>query len=280
MPELPEVEIVKRALDSATKGGRIEKVVFNRPDLRFPLPATLPEMLSGQTVKRVQRRGKYVVVFVQNGHGFVLHLGMSGVIRIEDVGGYTPEKHDHVELYLAGGRRIVLNDARRFGFLESLEEASWQSYPAFAAMGVEPLGNDFSGAVLASVLAKRKTPIKVALLDQSVVAGIGNIYACEALYYAGISPFRAACDLSADEYEALAMSVKKVLFKAIEAGGSSLKDYKHADGKLGYFQHQLAVYDREGQSCPRCKCDTMQGDCVQRTVQAGRSTFYCTKRQV
>ena len=280
MPELPEVEIVKRALETAMDGQKFEKIVFNRPDLRFPLPKDLPETLAGQGVQSVFRRGKYVLVFARNGQGFVLHLGMSGVIRIEDSPkSYSEEKHDHVALYLRGGRRVVLNDARRFGFIEALQEKTWRHYPAFASMGAEPLGNDFNGPALAAALKGRKTAIKIALLDQRIVAGIGNIYACEALFDAGINPLEPAGKLSLEVCETLAGCIKKVLLKAIDAGGSSLKDYKHTDGKLGYFQHQFAVYDRQGKPCPACKCDILQTGGVQRIVQSGRSTFYCKTRQ-
>ncbi len=280
MPELPEVEIVCRALEPAMVGRRTERLVFNRPNLRFSLPQGLPAQLKGQCFQSVMRRGKYIVVMAENGYGFVLHLGMSGAIRIEA----SPEerqaqKHDHVELFLEDGPRVVLNDPRRFGFLEALEEKSWKNYPAFAAMGPEPLGNDFNGPALAQAISGRRAAIKAALLDQKIVAGIGNIYACEALYMAAIDPRRGAGDLSADECEKLVRAIKQVLLKAIEAGGSSLRDYKHTDGKLGYFQHQFAVYDREGETCRTCDCDRIKTGGVQRIVQGGRSTFYCPEKQ-
>ncbi len=259
----------------------VEQLIFNRPNLRFPLPQNLPREMQGQKVKSVSRRGKYILVFAGGGQGFVLHLGMSGVVRIEP----SPqdrlnEKHDHVEFLLGGGVRVVFNDPRRFGFLESLHEESWESYPAFKAMGPEPLGNDFNGPVLGASLAGRKTAIKIALLDQRIVSGIGNIYACESLYMAEIDPHRPAGSLSADECEKLARAIKSVLIAAIEAGGSSLKDYRHVDGKLGYFQTSFAVYDREGVACPHCDCDMLKEGGVRRIVQSGRSTFYCPHKQV
>lgn len=280
MPELPEVEIVKRALEPAMVGRRVEALIFHRADLRFALPLDLPGRMEGRRIDSLLRRGKYIVGLSENGVGFVLHLGMSGVIRIEPAGGArVHEKHDHVEFYMQGGPRIVLNDPRRFGFLDMVERARWADYPALAAMGPEPLGNNFNAGVLSRALAGRKGPVKTVLLDQRVVAGLGNIYVCESLYRAGIDPRRAACDLSADECEALAAAIRQVLLDAIEAGGSSLKDYKHTDGKLGYFQTSFAVYDRAGQGCGRCDCDIVETGGVRRIVQAGRSTFYCSHRQ-
>ena len=277
MPELPEVEIVRRALEPAFAGQKIRSLKFNRPNLRFDLPSELLEKIQDQQIDHLQRRGKYILAFAQNGHGFILHLGMSGVVRIEpDKSQRLHEKHDHVEFELANDCRIVLNDARRFGFLQSVHIDDWSAHPSLAKMGPEPLSNDFSGPVLYERLKGKSSPIKVALLDQRIVAGVGNIYACEALYMAGISPFRAAKDLSEKECESLSQAIRDVLNKAIEKGGSSLKDYKHTDGKLGYFQHQFAVYDRQGVSCTNPKCDRMA---IKREVQAGRSTFYCSNCQ-
>lgn len=273
MPELPEVEIVRRALEPAFAGQKLRSLKFNRPNLRFDLPQDLPVKIQGQSFNNLQRRGKYILAFADNGHGFILHLGMSGVVRIEpDKKQRVQEKHDHVEFELANDCRIVLNDARRFGFLQEVHIDDWQSHSSLSQMGPEPLSNDFNGPVLFERLKGKSTPIKVALLDQRVVAGVGNIYACEALYMASISPFRAARDLSENDCDSLSQAIRGVLSKAIEAGGSSLKDYKHADGKLGYFQHQFAVYDREGVACLHPKCDKID---IKREVQSGRSTFYC-----
>lgn len=275
MPELPEVEIVKRALEPVMLSRPLTSLVFNRPDLRFPLPHDLPAQLVGQKVVHMDRRGKYILGFAGNGHGFVLHLGMSGVIRIEKPHEQTEQKHDHVLWMFKGGPRIVFNDARRFGFLQATHQDHWQKQPPFHAMGPEPLGNTFNGVHLRGILAGKKTSIKSALLDQRVVAGVGNIYACEALYGAGIDPRRACLDLDEPECESLAQAIKAVLVAAIEKGGSSLKDYKHTDGNLGYFQHHFSVYDREGKPCPKagCPCESKGG--VQRIVQQGRSTFFC-----
>ncbi|HOO81615.1 MAG TPA: bifunctional DNA-formamidopyrimidine glycosylase/DNA-(apurinic or apyrimidinic site) lyase [Alphaproteobacteria bacterium] len=280
MPELPEVEIVKRALEPAMVGRRVKRLVFNRADLRFPLPQGLPAALQGQRIECLLRRGKYILGFAENGAGFVLHLGMSGAVRIEPPGSISlHEKHDHVEFYMDEGLRVVLNDPRRFGFLDAVGREDCQDYPALAAMGPEPLGNDFNAEILAVTIKGRKTPIKSALLDQRIVAGLGNIYVCEALYRAAIDPRRKAGDLNAKECTALCMSIRSVLRDAIEAGGSSLKDYKHTDGQLGYFQHHFAVYDRVGQGCGACECDIVETGGVQRIVQAGRSTFFCPEKQ-
>ncbi len=279
MPELPEVEIVKRAIEPVLIENTVTSLTYNRKNLRFDLPVDLPALLEGQKLSSVQRRGKYILAFAPNGHGFVLHLGMSGVIRIEQPDEQTEKKHDHVVWGLDNGVRVVLNDARRFGFVQGVNADSWTDIAPFSQMGPEPLGNAFNGEVLHRALSGKKTPIKTALLDQRVVAGVGNIYACEALYDSGIAPQRASGTLSDYECERLARSIKEVLQKAIDKGGSSLKDYKHTDGNLGYFQHHFTVYDREGQPCIKqdCPCHTDQG--VLRITQQGRSTFYCPYQQ-
>ncbi len=279
MPELPEVEIVKRALEPVMLKHPLQSLKFNRADLRFPLPKDLPTKLADQKIASIQRRGKYILAFADNGHGFVLHLGMSGVIRIEHAQEETDKKHDHVLWTFANGPRVVLNDARRFGFVQAVNQDSWQGQAPFNAMGPEPLGNDFNGAALKEALHNKKTSIKSALLDQRVVAGIGNIYACEALYDSGIDPQRQSASLAVDECEDLAGAIKAVLLRAIDKGGSSLKDYKHTDGNLGYFQHHFSVYDREGQPCPAPQCGCEQTGGVKRIVQQGRSTFFCPHRQ-
>ena len=277
MPELPEVEIVKRGLEGAVLGQRIDSLIYNRPNLRLPLPDDLPAKLVGQKIDSFTRRGKYVVALASNGDGFILHLGMSGVVKIipaDEV--YTPEKHDHVVFKMSDdqGKRshIVFNDPRRFGFLKATTRDTWQQDDSFKTMGPEPLGNAFGGQDLAAALKGRKGPIKTALLDQKVVAGVGNIYACEALFMSGISPKRLAESVQGARAERLAAAIVDVLQLAIESGGSSLKDYYHADGSLGYFQHKFKVYDREG--------DMIDGrHPVKRIVQSGRSTFYCPAKQ-
>ena len=280
MPELPEVEIVKRGITPAMLNQNIERLILNRPDLRFPIPPFLPEKLKGRSVMNLQRRGKYILGFIESGDGFVLHLGMSGVVTVLAPGeSYVPQKHDHVIFEMGDGGRIVFNDPRRFGFLDFVQESMWQDSKPFSQMGPEPLGNDFNGPALAAKLKGRKVPIKNALLDQSVVAGVGNIYACEALYMAGISPKRMAGSVQGVRAERLAQAIQDVLRKAIEVGGSTLKDYRHADGNLGYFQHHFSVYDKEGYACPTCDCDIVETHGVSRFVQSGRSTFYCSRKQ-
>ncbi len=280
MPELPEVETVMRGIAPYMVGRKLVRLQLNRPDLRFPIPASLPSDLQGGRFESFTRRGKYILGFTDSGAGFVLHLGMSGVIRIEEAGAKRAvQKHDHVVFEMEGAVRIVLNDPRRFGSLMAANADTWQDDPPFAQMGPEPLSNDFNGPALAQILKGRKTAIKTALLDQRVVSGVGNIYACEALYMAGVSPERAAHTLKASETEKLAAAIKTVLNKAIEAGGSTLKDYRAADGALGYFQHQLAVYGRGGKACPQCDCDILKTGGVSQITQGGRSTFFCAQRQ-
>lgn len=273
MPELPEVEIVKRGLEGAVLGGVIKSLTFNRPNIRLPLPPELPAQLSGQRIETLNRRGKYIICLCENGHGFILHLGMSGVVKIIPADeSYEPAKHDHVVFEMQDGGYVVFNDPRRFGFLKATTRDEWAHDDSFKVMGPEPLSNDFSGEVLARALCGRKGPIKTALLDQKIVAGVGNIYACEALYMSGISPKRVAGSVQGARAERLASAIVEVLNRAIESGGSSLKDYYHADGSLGYFQHQFKVYDREG--------DMIEGKhLVKRIVQSGRSTFYCPAKQ-
>lgn len=279
MPELPEVETVMRGIAPHMVGQSLDRLVLNRPNLRFPIPQALPEQLKGERFQNFIRRGKYILGFTDSGAGFVLHLGMSGVIRIEHANDESkPQKHDHVVFELNNGTSIVFNDARRFGSLLAAHADSWQGDAPFNKMGPEPLSNDFSGPVLAEALKNKKTPIKTALLDQRVVSGVGNIYACEALYMSGIDPRRSANTVKGSDAENLSKAVKGVLVKAIEAGGSTLKDYRSADGDLGYFQHQFGVYGRAGFACPACDCDMMKGG-VQKIVQSGRSSFFCPSKQ-
>ncbi|MCO5063690.1 MAG: bifunctional DNA-formamidopyrimidine glycosylase/DNA-(apurinic or apyrimidinic site) lyase [Rhizobiaceae bacterium] len=290
MPELPEVETVRRGLAPAMEGGRIMAVTARRADLRFPLPAAFAETLSGKTVVSVGRRAKYLLIEAQDAPLLIAHLGMSGSFRIERDGGPTTpgvfhqarsrdEKHDHVvfEIGHADGRRfrIVYNDPRRFGFMLFAE--SRETHPMLAGLGVEPTGNAFDGATLADLLRGRSAPLKAALLDQRLIAGLGNIYVSEALWRAGLSPRRMAGSIVAKRHgagarpERLADAIRAVIAEAIEAGGSSLRDHMQTDGSLGYFQHRFSVYDREGEPCRKPGCDGT----VQRIVQSGRSTFYC-----
>lgn len=280
MPELPEVETVMRGIERAIGHDKIMDVDKRRAGLRVPFPRNLKQKLTGRKIVHYERRAKYMLVHLDDSQVLVIHLGMSG--RILLVGGkekYAVQKHDHLIITFKKGMRLIFNDARRFGMVLLMDEADLADHPAFRDMGPEPLGNDFSAPVLAQALQKRSVAIKGALMDQKVVAGLGNIYVCEALYFAGISPFRKACDVSVAETEKLVRAIRDVLKRAIKAGGSSLRDYRQADGSLGYFQHGFVVYDREGQACPDCSCINMKNGGIKRAVQAGRSSFYCPRKQ-
>jgi len=292
MPELPEVETVRRGLQPAMEGARIAGVETRRPDLRFPLPERMADALTGQRIRALGRRAKYLLVELDNGAVLGCHLGMSGSFRIEDrLSAATPgafhharskaAAHDHVVFHLdcadGGKREIVYNDPRRFGFMFLTSRAALNEHPYLKGLGLEPTGNALSGAALAQLLEGRKAPLKAALLDQRAIAGLGNIYVCEALWRARLSPKRAAGTLvrkngaPTERCEDLADAIRTVIADAIAAGGSSLRDYMHADGTLGYFQHSFAAYDREGEPCRHEDCDGT----IRRIVQSGRSTFYC-----
>ena len=278
MPELPEVETVRRGLIPVMEGQVIAEAQVNRPDLRFPLPERMAERLTGQRVLTLRRRSKYILADLSSGETLLIHLGMSGRMLISGavVGEFhhaVPLKHDHVVLVMASGARITFNDARRFGVMDLMPTASWQDHKLLKDLGPEPLGNAFNEAWLARRLENRQTPIKAALLDQTVVAGLGNIYVCEVLHRARIAPTRLARDVTQAEVARLVPLIREVLAEAIEAGGSSLRDYRQADGELGYFQHTFRVYDREGQPCTTC------GTPIARLVQSGRSSFYCPNCQ-
>jgi formamidopyrimidine-DNA glycosylase len=279
MPELPEVETVCRGLALRMEGRALRHVALRRPDLRFPLPPRLRERIEGRRVESVGRRAKYILVRFDDGGVLICHLGMAGRMVIggpDEAGAVTADdKHDHVVFTLEDGTVIRFNDARRFGIMDYAAEGELERHPLLAHLGPEPLGNEFNGPALEAKLAGKRTPIKAALLDQTVVAGLGNIYVSESLYWAGISPRRLAATVTGARAERLARAVRDVLTRAIAAGGSSLRDYVQASGELGYFQHQWAVYGREGEKCPGCDCDAG----IRRLVQSGRSTFYCPHRQ-
>ena len=278
MPELPEVETVCRGLDPVMTGQVIAHVETRREGLRKPFPAALKKTVEGAKVLRLSRRAKYILIHLDNGKVLVIHLGMSGRIQIED-GDYRPKTHDHLILRLGNQRVIVLNDPRRFGIVLLLGEDSLAEAPAFRHLGPEPLSNDFNGPYLAERLRGKAVAVKTALMDQRLVVGVGNIYASEALFLAGISPKRRAGSLSPARAEKLVRAIRTVLEKAIRAGGSTLRDHRQADGSLGYFQHHFAVYDRAGQACPGCDCDILKTKGIQRIVQGGRSSFYCPRKQ-
>ena len=278
MPELPEVETVRRGLLPVMEGQVITTAAVNRPDLRWPFPPDMAGRLTGARVLGLRRRSKYILADLSTGETLLIHLGMSGRMLISGamLGDFhhdhpAPQKHDHVVLTMENGARITFNDARRFGAMDLMATASAETHPLLAALGPEPLGNSFDEAYLAARLKGRNTPIKSALLDQHIVAGLGNIYVCETLYRARISPKKKAGDLSARRAGSLVPLIREVLSEAIEAGGSSLRDYRQADGELGYFQHRFQVYDRENQPCPTPGCTSQ----ITRVVQSGRSSFYC-----
>jgi formamidopyrimidine-DNA glycosylase len=275
MPELPEVETVRRGLARVLEGRRLVRVEQRRPDLRIPFPERFAQRLTGRTVVGLARRAKYLLIELDNAEVLIAHLGMSGRLVIAGGNGPPPSPHDHVVFETDDGRRVVYNDARRFGLMTLVDRADLDAHPLMAGLAPDPLDAAFDGPFLAARLAGKHTPIKAALLDQRVVAGIGNIYACEALWRARLSPRRLAATVTGRRADALAEALRTVVTEAIEAGGSSLRDYVQADGELGYFQHRWAVYDREGVKCPGCRC----GGTVRRIVQANRSTFYCPARQ-
>ncbi len=278
MPELPEVETVRRGLAPVMEGAGIARAQVNRPDLRWPFPDRMADRLTGARVLRLRRRSKYILADLSTGETLLIHLGMSGRMLVsgDPLGRFVhdhpaAEKHDHVVLDMDNGARITFNDPRRFGAMDLMATDLAERHKLLAALGPEPLGNAFDEAYLVAALEGRNTPIKAALLDQKIVAGLGNIYVCEALFRTGIHPARRARRIAARRIAALVPAIRDVLCAAIEAGGSSLRDFRQADGELGYFQHSFDVYGREGAPCrsPDCR------DSVRRIVQSGRSSFYC-----
>lgn len=282
MPELPEVETVRRGLAPVMEGAVIARAEVNRPDLRWPLPDRMADRLTGQRVLALRRRSKYILADLDSGETLLVHLGMSGRMLVSGamLGQFhhdhpAPQKHDHVVLHMGNGARITFNDARRFGAMDLMPTVSAADHPLLAALGPEPFGNDFNEPYLLARLQGRRTPVKTALLDQRIVAGLGNIYVAETLYRARISPLRLAGDLPRKAVQRLVPTIREVLAEAIEAGGSSLRDFRQASGELGYFSKHFQVYDRAGQSCetPGCKGTVM------RSVQSGRSSFWCPRCQ-
>ncbi len=278
MPELPEVETVRRGLAPAMEGFVIANAQVNRPDLRWPFPQNMAERLTGKRVLRLRRRSKYILGDLDSGETALIHLGMSGRMLVsgDPLGQFVhthpaPEKHDHVVLDMENGARITFNDPRRFGAMDLFSTEAGDSHPLLASIGPEPLGNGFDESYLVEALAHRKTPMKSALLDQKTVAGLGNIYVCEALFRSKIHPTRPARRVAENRISKLVPIIREVLIDAIEAGGSSLRDFRQADGQLGYFQHSFDVYGREGEPCRSEGCHST----IRRIVQSGRSTFYC-----
>ncbi|MGL3608302.1 bifunctional DNA-formamidopyrimidine glycosylase/DNA-(apurinic or apyrimidinic site) lyase [Rhizobium sp. G187] len=295
MPELPEVETVRRGLAPTMEGARLERLELRRPDLRFPLPRDFAARVEGRRIASLSRRAKYLLIDLDDGATVIAHLGMSGSFRIEEGAAANmpgvfhherrkDEKHDHVLFHLEraeGPVRVIYNDPRRFGFMDLVNRTELDDYPAFRELGPEPVGNRLSAEYLATRFADRSQPLKSALLDQKVIAGLGNIYVCEALWRSHLSPTRKVSTLVTKtgkpkpELTLLADSVREVIADAIEAGGSSLRDHIQTDGTLGYFQHFFRAYDREGRECLTDGC----GGTVERIVQSGRSTFYCRRCQ-
>jgi formamidopyrimidine-DNA glycosylase len=273
MPELPEVETVARGLAHRLEGRRLVKAETRRGDLRWPFPKGFARKLTGRRVLKVRRRAKYIVMELDDGNALLAHLGMSGRMLLTKGRPAELDAHDHVILETDEGWCLRFNDARRFGMMDLVPLAKLEQHKLLKGIGPEPLGNAFNAPVLAAALKGKKTSIKAAILDQKVVAGIGNIYASEALFRARISPKRLAYTVQGERVEMLAQAIKDVLRDAIAAGGSSLRDYVQADGELGYFQHQWRVYDKEATPCPNC------GTPIRRIVQGARSTFYCPKDQ-
>jgi formamidopyrimidine-DNA glycosylase len=292
MPELPEVETVRRGLQPAMEGAKIVKAEARRKDLRFPFQKDFIARLEGQTVTGLGRRAKYLMADLTSGDVLLMHLGMSGSFRVlsgdaDKTPGqfYHPRSeeraHDHVVFHMSSGAAVVFNDPRRFGYMKIIARSALEDEPLLKGLGPEPLGNEFDAAMLARSCANKKTSLKAALLDQRVVAGLGNIYVCEALFRAHLSPKRSASTLStrknepADHAKHLVNAIHSVLNAAIKAGGSSISDHRQTSGELGYFQHSFQVYDREGEKCRTAGC----GGIVKRFTQNGRSTFWCPKCQ-
>lgn len=297
MPELPEVETVRLGLAPVLEGAAFASVEQRRPDLRFPFPERFAERLTGRVVKKLERRAKYLLARLDDGHTLVMHLGMSGRFIIdshmESVTGAATmpgefahqagesDKHDHVIFEMSNLALIRYNDARRFGFMTLVAEDEFDDHPLFCKLGIEPLGEELNAALLAQKGRGRKQPLKSFLLDQQIIAGLGNIYVCEALFCAGLRPDCAASVLATKNgapsgaAKRLAPAIRVILEQALAAGGSSLRDYRKADGSLGYFQHSFQVYGREGEPCRKPRCRGV----VQRLVQNGRSTFYCSNCQ-
>ncbi len=282
MPELPEVETVRRGLAPVLEGRRLTRVEARRPDLRFPLPVNFVQQLTGATITALDRRAKYLMARLDREDTLVMHLGMSGRFEIDRPEGssrpgefhYAPPvdaKHAHVVFEVEGGARVTYYDPRRFGYMALVNTATLDLHPWFAGLGPEPLSAAFTGACLRAAFAGRRQGPKTLLLDQRIVAGLGNIYVCEALNRTRISPFKPAGRIAAARLDALVANVRAVLEEAIAAGGSSLRDFAQTDGALGYFQHRFRAYDREGQPCCNDGCRGI----IARKVQAGRSTFYC-----
>ena len=271
MPELPEVETVKRGLSPFLAGRKIVSVKKTRPDLRWPIPGSLESVLTGARVLKLERRGKYILWHTQDEMVMILHLGMSGRVLITKDLPKVKNAHDHLTFKTEDGFFIRYNDPRRFGFIDIVPLKKLAEYPSLAALGFEPLSNAFNASALRQKINNKQSPIKSVLLDQTIIAGLGNIYVCEALHRSGISPRRKAKNISKNKIDSLVIAIRVVLQDAINAGGSTLKDHLQTSGEMGYFQHQFRVYSREGKDCMKKSCSGT----IKRIIQSGRSTFFC-----
>lgn len=276
MPELPEVETVRTAIDEAACGDKIMKVAISGKKMRWPIPADIEKQISGGRITALRRRGKYILIDIDTGRTervMLIHLGMSGSVRIYPHLDQVPEKHDHMVIDLASGQRLILNDPRRFGGVDLMAPQDEGKHPLLAQMGIEPLGNRLDGEFMHAAMKAKVTPIKTALLDQRIIAGIGNIYASEALFLAGIHPARKAGRISKGRYDDLADAIRQVLEAAIRAGGTSLRDHVQPGGEIGYFMQELKVYGRAGADCPACEAT------IRMIRQSGRASYYCSQCQ-
>jgi len=277
MPELPEVETVRRGLEPLIEKRTITDVELRRKNLRTPFPRGFAKTLEGAKITGLRRRAKYILIDLDNGQVWLVHLGMSGSFRTYPKrAAFVPEIHDHVVVTLDNGLRVVFNDPRRFGIMDVFKAGDEASYPALSRLGIEPLSNEFSGPVLASLLKDKKVAVKVAIMDQSLVVGVGNIYACESLFMAGIDPRKAAGKIKGAKAEDLAAAIRAVLNDALGSGGSTLRNYRQLDGQTGYFQHRFAVYGHGGETCP---CGIGPEHVVRSITQGGRTTFFCPVKQ-
>ena len=275
MPELPEVEIVKRGLSPFLAGRKIVRVEKTRPDLRWPIPGSLEHVLTGARVLRLERRGKYILWHTQDEMVMILHLGMSGRVLVTKDLPKVKNVHDHLTFKTEDGFFIRYNDPRRFGFIDLVPLSNLAEYPSIANLGPEPLSNAFNASALQQKISKKQAPIKSVLLDQTIIAGLGNIYVCEALFMSGISPKKTASKISLKKCEELVRNIRGILISAIEAGGSSLKDFTDIEGNLGYFQFEFYVYGRDNELCKSNTCNRK----IKRISQSGRSSFYCPSCQ-
>ena len=273
MPELPEVETIKRGLIPSLKGNIIKNVILRRKNLRIPFPENLQQALEGQKIEGIKRRSKYLIFELNSNDCMIMHLGMSGKVLVKEKKPEEFEKHDHIIIEFSDGKTLVFNDARRFGLVTLCKKSELEKHKLFSALGPEPLSNNFNEEVLYNALRNKSSPIKNAIMDAHVVVGVGNIYACESLFRSGLSPLKKSSSISKKKIGELTANIINVLNEAIESGGSTLKDYVHANGEMGYFQHSFQVYGREGEDCGTCL------KAIKRVKQLGRSTFYCPNCQ-